>query len=304
VVRAVGFLRRLYGTQDLRVVGDPAAFRLVHEAYGAGPISSATLTQTPEVEHRSDPVGRLTVARVLRGRVERHTAGESLSAERGDVFLMALPGRRCTVRAVDAELQLVQIDLSVVAELTATRSGPALFTRSGPVSPAAARHCAAVLEFLARDVLANADVAASPLVVEQTARLLGATLLTTFPNTVTERPAGTTSVPTSLRRALAFIEEHAAEPVSLAQIAAAIHVTPRTLQATFRQRLGTTPTQYLRRVRLERAHRELLAADPVAGVGVTDIAHRWGFFHAGRFAAQYRKVYGNSPRQTLRSAGG
>jgi len=61
-----------------------------------------------------------------------------------------------------------------------------------------------------------------------------------------------------------------------------------------------TPLEYLRQVRLEHAHRELLAGDP-ARQTVTSVAYRWGFPSPGRFSAYYRRTYGVSPSQTLRN---
>jgi transcriptional regulator GlxA family with amidase domain len=72
------------------------------------------------------------------------------------------------------------------------------------------------------------------------------------------------------------------------------------VQEAFRRHLDTTPIGYLRRVRLERAHNDLAAADPGAGSTVAEIAARWGFAHHGRFAALYQDSYGRSPSQTLR----
>jgi AraC-like DNA-binding protein len=66
-------------------------------------------------------------------------------------------------------------------------------------------------------------------------------------------------------------------------LAAAISVTPRSVQYTFRRHLGTTPLEYLRRVRLDRAHRDLHAADPAVDT-VMAIAGRWRFGHVGRFS--------------------
>jgi AraC-like DNA-binding protein len=64
--------------------------------------------------------------------------------------------------------------------------------------------------------------------------------------------------------------------------------------------MGTTPTAYLRRVRLDHAHQELVAADP-AEQTVTGIAYRWGFPSPSRFAVYYRHVYGVLPGHTLRN---
>jgi transcriptional regulator GlxA family with amidase domain len=76
-------------------------------------------------------------------------------------------------------------------------------------------------------------------------------------------------------------------------------VSVRTLQELFRRHLDTTPTDHLRAIRLDRAHRELRAADPESTT-VGAVAGRWGFTHTGRFAATYRTRYGASPSETLR----
>jgi transcriptional regulator GlxA family with amidase domain len=59
--------------------------------------------------------------------------------------------------------------------------------------------------------------------------------------------------------------------------------------------------EYLRRVRLDHAHRDLLAADPSVDT-VMAIAGRWRFSHAGRFSIAYREAFGTPPSQTLRGA--
>ena len=105
--------------------------------------------------------------------------------------------------------------------------------------------------------------------------------------------------PVLLARAIEFIDANAANDISLADIAEAVHVTPRAVQYMFRRHLDTTPLQYLRRVRLHHAHQELLGADRMQET-VTAIAARWGFVHTGRFAVLYRQTYGQSPHTTLR----
>ena len=58
---------------------------------------------------------------------------------------------------------------------------------------------------------------------------------------------------------------------------------------------GATPMQVLQRVRLDRAREELLVGEAKS---VTAVAMRCGFGHLGRFAAEYRKTFGESPRDT------
>jgi AraC-like DNA-binding protein len=111
----------------------------------------------------------------------------------------------------------------------------------------------------------------------------------------------TGDTPQPLRRALAFIDDHAADPITLNEIAVAAHLSPRGLQATFRRHLDTTPLAQLRSVRMERAHWDLQNAEP-GDTSVAALAARWGFTHLGRFAVDYRRRYGSSPSQTLRSS--
>ncbi|GAB2539907.1 AraC family transcriptional regulator [Nocardia heshunensis] len=90
-------------------------------------------------------------------------------------------------------------------------------------------------------------------------------------------------------------------PFTAADLAETAGVSIRTLQAAFRTHLDCSPMEYLRNLRLERAHAELAAADP-AYTSVTDIAYRWGFTHTSRFARAYRLRYDTLPSDTLRKS--
>src|SRR5690348_357536 len=103
----------------------------------------------------------------------------------------------------------------------------------------------------------------------------------------------------TVARAVAFIEERARDDIGVTDIAAAAFVTVRAVQLAFRRYLDTTPLAYLRQVRLERAHQELMEADPDRTT-VTAIAADWRFTNASRFSAYYRAAYGVPPTETLR----
>ncbi|WP_294014024.1 helix-turn-helix transcriptional regulator [Streptomyces sp.] len=64
--------------------------------------------------------------------------------------------------------------------------------------------------------------------------------------------------------------------------------------------LGVTPLTYLRNVRLDRVHADLLTG----ATGVTEAAGRWGFSHLNRFSAAYRRRFGAAPSQTRAGVGG
>ena len=63
--------------------------------------------------------------------------------------------------------------------------------------------------------------------------------------------------------------------------------------------MGTSPTAYLREVRLRRAHQSLLESDP-STTSVASIGYHWVFNNLGRFAAEYAARYHQLPAQTLR----
>ncbi|MBG6094216.1 AraC family transcriptional regulator [Nocardioides luteus] len=105
--------------------------------------------------------------------------------------------------------------------------------------------------------------------------------------------------PTAIRAAVAYIEEHAAEPIGVSDVAVHAGLCMRALQQGFARHLETTPSAFLRQVRLGRVRDALLASDADATT-VATVASSWGFFSLGRFAAQYREAYGEAPSQTLR----
>jgi AraC-like DNA-binding protein len=91
---------------------------------------------------------------------------------------------------------------------------------------------------------------------------------------------------------------HAGGPeVTVSAIAARVGVSMRSLEAGFREWRQSTPTQYLRKIRLEAARAELLA--PSESTTVTSAALGNGFFHLGRFSIHYRTAFGETPGQTL-----
>ncbi|HKW55411.1 MAG TPA: helix-turn-helix domain-containing protein [Stellaceae bacterium] len=108
------------------------------------------------------------------------------------------------------------------------------------------------------------------------------------------------ALPASLAHALRWLEGRLDEPIELETLAAVAGVRPRTLEAHFKLYLGTTPLGWVRRTRLARARQQLLAQG--AAASVTGVAVANGFSQLGRFAAQYRRQFGELPSETLTAA--
>lgn len=96
-----------------------------------------------------------------------------------------------------------------------------------------------------------------------------------------------------------YLQAHAEEAISLEKLAALAKVSVRTLQAGFRDYRGISPMQYLRQIRLDRAHQELLEG-VCDQMSVSEVALKWGFNHQGRFSAAFKQRFGQSPSQLLR----
>jgi len=84
----------------------------------------------------------------------------------------------------------------------------------------------------------------------------------------------------------------------ISDVAQRVGVTVRTLQLGFRKMFGTTPKAYLHSVRLHHARCALRDALPDEAK-VSDIANAWGFWHMGQFAADYWRMFGEKPSETL-----
>jgi AraC-like DNA-binding protein len=86
--------------------------------------------------------------------------------------------------------------------------------------------------------------------------------------------------------------------LQVSALSRALGVSERTLRKLFNEILGRPPSRHLRMLRLSEVRRALLAArgQPVT---VTEIATDFGFAELGRFSVEYRKVFGESPSETL-----
>jgi AraC-like DNA-binding protein len=157
------------------------------------------------------------------------------------------------------------------------------------------------VHFLRQELARPGGIASMPAARDQLESLVLTQLLLTVPNDYAEllRAPESPARRGHVRRVVDLIEAHPDRDLSLAELAHAAGTTARALQRGFKEVVGMSPTAYVRAVRLDRVHAELLSG---AGASVTDVAMRWGFFHLGRFAQQYRERFGVLPSQTVRRA--
>ena len=106
--------------------------------------------------------------------------------------------------------------------------------------------------------------------------------------------------PQAVRRALAHMRANLPDKITLADLAAACGTSERALLKQFERFVGASPMTHLLRVRLAAARTELLRPDST--LSIADVACGCGLPHLGRFAAEYRKAFGELPSTTVRRA--
>jgi len=102
-------------------------------------------------------------------------------------------------------------------------------------------------------------------------------------------------------RVMSKIESPVGINFSLDELSNEVGVSERTLRNIFLEYYGLPPHRFLVVHRLHQARTALRIESPESSK-VTTIAAHFGFWHFGRFAREYRKLFGESPSQTLNRA--
>jgi len=100
-----------------------------------------------------------------------------------------------------------------------------------------------------------------------------------------------------LAPALAFIEQHFEESVTLSQLADLSALSVSRFATVFRQRIGVSPYKYLCLLRIRRAQTLLLEGVPGSVVAV-----EVGFFDQSHLARHFKRLCGMTPSVFLQSA--
>jgi AraC-like DNA-binding protein len=180
-------------------------------------------------------------------------------------------------------------------------SRPLVFEPEMDLSGETARGWRTSLEVLLTDLAHGPGLVSHPRVARQLERLVVDGLLLAQPHNYADALAGRERRPRArpIAAARQLLEERPEEPWSTSSLAGAVHMSVRSLQEGFARQLGVPPMKYLQQVRLHRARDLLLEASP-AETTVAAVASRLALTHRGRFAAAYRREFGETPADTLR----
>ncbi|WP_217558246.1 AraC family transcriptional regulator [Streptomyces sp. GbtcB6] len=296
-----------YCPHELTVTGHLVQFHAVQTEALLGEVAVHQLSYGSAVQVEPVPLGNwVLVSAPLRGaltirsgRAERTLAvGDSVAIDSYRPFSLSWESG-CRLQTIRLPRHLVQEagESAGVAAGGAVRLG-----LGGPITPTAARSWQAVAALVRQEATEGGEFTRSPLLTAQLTRMLATALVGTYPVVDADeggRPGNV--LPRGLRRALELVEREPETDLSVAVLAAAASLSPRALQEGFRKHLDLTPTEFVRSVRMARAHEALAQADPHSGKNVAQIAYQWGFGNLGRFARDYQRRYGQLPSTTLRT---
>lgn len=96
-------------------------------------------------------------------------------------------------------------------------------------------------------------------------------------------------------RANDFILAHLSDDLSVSKLCAVVNASRRQLEYAFRTTFDCSPHDFVQSARLNEIRRQLQLGD---GRTITEIALDNGIQHLGRFSAAYRRLFGESPKDT------
>lgn len=297
---AVEVMRAGYNGRDFHVAPTEVPFSFRHTIVGDGAMTLRSTSFMGRVDGQAAADDEHVVHWLLDGRSRVDNGRDEVEGAPGRPILFP-QGREFEFSTEDVNQSLLHLSKSVVDEVAAERHGimpgSIRFDHAAPVSAAAVQAWHATVRLIGRTYLGSGEP--SDLMRTEMARLAASALLDTFAHTSTPMPAALLAPRNaSLRLAVEYMHASAHLPITASDIAQEAGLTPRGLQQAFSRHLDTTPTAYLREIRLERVHHALRAATPESTT-VADVARHWAFAHLGRFSAAYQQRFGEYPRETL-----
>jgi AraC family transcriptional regulator, ethanolamine operon transcriptional activator len=170
-----------------------------------------------------------------------------------------------------------------------------------------AAHRTGELAAFADTLLWRLKLSSMPSAPDQLARLMIANALAAFDRSAAENGFDAKSI--ALRRRALQVVRRARDYINHAldshefptiiDVCRHTGVSQRSLQYCFLDVIELTPVAYLRLARLHRVRAALRDPD-AAMLKVGDVAARWGFWHLGKFAGDYQRLFGELPSETLR----
>jgi AraC family transcriptional regulator len=268
-----------------RPAGAPRARRLGGgEGWSVGEFTCRLGPQDRPFEERHD---HATIAAVIEGTFQYRTATGTALLYPG-AFLLGNAGAcfECGhEHSVGDRCVSFRFDQPLFEEIAAAVAGSYRFRFSTGMLPA--------MPQLAATLVKLATGMSGKIALEERALRLAETVLATVAGHAQSAATPSSRDLRRISRVLRYIEEHADEPVDLADLAGVACMSKYHFLRTFRRTVGVTPHQFLLDLRTRRAAIALCTTSmPIAA-----IAFDAGFGDLSAFNARFRRVFGMSPGQ-------
>jgi len=277
--------------------GGPFSWRATHVALGN--LTLSTSAYSGSVHGHADNVGKywLSVTTAAGGRAAQGRDTATFAAGAGNIVT---PGMSLDVSLGEGfQGLLVGIPASSIEHALAALHGrtvpPPRFTLAVDYASGPSAEVARLLAFVVDEAKRGSGLVHTPAIA---ARLEEAIVLAILRLPNDSAPAARKEPTFALdlvKRVEDYLAAHAAEPITLAEIAKVAHAGIRTVQALFQRHRGYAPMSFLRTRRLELARARLVSSDPGT---IAEIALDCGFTHLGRFSIAYRAKFGERPTET------
>ena len=307
--QAIDLRSRAFYPHRLRLLGASNGFGLIQRVTRVGPITMGDTTYETDVAlDFDDSRASYHLCVPLNGWLKSRHRGQQLTSTPAMASIYRPDAEIATwwpggSRHLAVKIDQVAVDNALEALVQGTVGSPIAFDASLPLNSNVAHDWVRLLRTVHRQLASPDSLIRQPLVSAPLVESLihGFLLVASHPYRESLAAPTRPGRPAAVRDAMALIEAGPHLPLTTSTLAMQCHVSVRTLQEGFRRHLDMSPMEYVRMVRLRRAHSDLRSAHP-SHTTVAAIAHRWGFTHLGRFATAHKKMYGETPHQALRAA--
>lgn len=287
---------------DLRQLDPgPLDVQLLHVASPKVLLSRSSFSRRMD-QNGTSPRGFRTFGIPAQGRVHLRWRGRECDGD--SLMLFPRGGELDSVSEAGFQVYTLSVSEAALQQATQRRELPGiddLFGESRLITPPT--HVLSSLRRLAGDLTRSSvedpDLLASAAFIERWEfDLLEAVFDAVTGGRITDSRPMACSRSRVLRKALEIIRFRAGEPVTVGELCNLTGASMRSLRYAFEEEFALSPKQFLQTYRLGHVRRELRTASISRGA-ISDIANRWGFWHMGQFARDYRKMFGELPSDTL-----
>ncbi|OHV24858.1 AraC family transcriptional regulator [Rhizobium sp. RMa-01] len=304
----VDTFKRHFGPFDASPSGSAEPFNWKADYWSRGPMSLISGQYHGSWQVRAEPETAewLSILLPREGALDISLGRDTIEGTPGKLVLVNNHEvERCQVRGAPHDSDILRLDWAIIAQAVAGHvdiSPPGSLGLSSIIdlSNTDGRLIGSLAQTIVTGMRHNGPLLRSPIAMSNLSHALADLVVQSVPHRLSHLIGRKTFfiAPWHVRDAINFMHVNMARPITISMVAEAVGISTRSLETGFRSFRETTPSAFLRKIRLRAAREDLLdASNPES---VKDICLKWGFFHLGRFSAAYRDAYGERPSDTKR----